>query len=74
MMVMDLFRRGVKLFRERDWDRAERRFKDADRMSGDDGPSRLYLRRCTLYKKHPPPPEWDLVHSTVVQNQNKTDH
>ncbi|MHC4841288.1 MAG: adenylate/guanylate cyclase domain-containing protein [Planctomycetota bacterium] len=73
-MVMDLFRRGVKLFRERDWDRAERRFKDADRMSGDDGPSRLYLRRCTLYKKHPPPPEWDLVHSTVVQNQSKIDH
>ncbi|MDC1142569.1 adenylate/guanylate cyclase domain-containing protein [Planctomycetota bacterium] len=73
-MVMDLFRRGVKLFRERDWDRAEKRFKDANRMSGDDGPSRLYLRRCTLYKKHPPPPNWDLVHSSKVKHQNDTDH
>lgn len=69
-MVMDLFKRGLKLFREREWDRAERRFKDADRMAGDDGPSRLYLRRCTLYKKHPPPPEWDYVHSHAVRQQN----
>jgi adenylate cyclase len=65
-MVAQVFERGLKSFRQRDWDRAEKRFADADKIAGDDGPSRLYLRRCTLYRKHPPPPEWDKVQSHSV--------
>lgn len=66
-MLAEVFSRGLLSFRQRDWDRAEKRFKDADSISGDDGPSRLYLRRCQLYRKHPPPPEWDLVHAHTVR-------
>jgi adenylate cyclase len=66
-MMVEIFERGLKAFRERDWDRAEKRFQDADKITGDDGPSRLYLRRCTLYRKHPPPPEWDMVHAHTVR-------
>jgi len=58
-MIAEVFSRGLKALRQRDWDRAEKRFRDADRIAGDDGPSRLYLRRISLYRKHPPPPEWD---------------
>ncbi|MBX3458352.1 MAG: adenylate/guanylate cyclase domain-containing protein [Planctomycetes bacterium] len=69
-MLAEVFNRGVVSFRQRDWDRAEKRFADADKISGDDGPSRLYIRRCQLYRKHPPPPEWDHVHAhTVRMNQ-----
>ncbi|MBE7493221.1 MAG: adenylate/guanylate cyclase domain-containing protein [Planctomycetes bacterium] len=68
-MAMDLFERGLRAFRSRDWDRAEKRFADVDKVIGDDGPSRLYLRRCALYRKHPPPPEWDLVHAHTVRLQ-----
>lgn len=65
---VDLFQRGLKLFRERDWDRAERRFVEANALGGnDDGPSKLYLRRCKLYRKHPPPPEWDNVHAHTMR-------
>ena len=66
-IMVEIFERGLKSFRERDWDRAEKRFKDADKISGDDGPSRLYMRRCSLYRKHPPPPEWDLVHAHTLR-------
>lgn len=66
-MMVEIFERGLKSFRERDWNRAEKRFQDADKITGDDGPSRLYLRRCALYRKHPPPPEWDHVHAHTVR-------
>jgi adenylate cyclase len=66
-MMVEIFERGLRSFRERDWDRAEKRFQDADKITGDDGPSRLYLRRCMLYRKHPPPPEWDHVHAHTVR-------
>lgn len=66
-MMVEIFERGLRSFRERDWDRAEKRFQDADKITGDDGPSRLYLRRCKLYRRHPPPPEWDLVHAHTVR-------
>lgn len=66
-MMVEIFERGLKSFRERDWDRAEKRFTDADKITGDDGPSRLYLRRCALYRKHPPPPEWDMVHAHTLR-------
>ena len=66
-IMVEIFERGLKSFRERDWDRAEKRFMDADKITGDDGPSRLYLRRIALYRKHPPPPEWDLVHAHTVK-------
>ncbi|MCC6466570.1 MAG: adenylate/guanylate cyclase domain-containing protein [Planctomycetes bacterium] len=69
-MVADLYERGLKSFWQRDWDRAEKRFADADRMAGDDGPSRLYQRRCQLYRKHPPPPDWDMVHAHTVRMQS----
>lgn len=72
-MAMDLFERGLRAFRTRDWDRAEKRFSDVDKVIGDDGPSRLYLRRCGLYRKHPPPPEWDLVHAHTVRLQRPAD-
>ena len=66
-IMVEIFERGLKSFRERDWNRAEKRFQDADKITGDDGPSRLYLRRCALYRKHPPPPEWDHVHAHTVR-------
>jgi adenylate cyclase len=66
-MFADVFERGLRAFRQRDWERAEKRFQDADKIAGDDGPSRLYIRRCALYRKHPPPPEWDLVHAHTVR-------
>lgn len=69
-MLVEVFTRGLRAFRLRDWDRAEKRFSDADKIAGDDGPSRLYLRRCALYRKHPPPPEWDYVHAHTVRTPN----
>src|SRR5690606_17349907 len=62
-MFVDVFDRGLRAFRSRDWDRAEKRFQDADKIAGDDGPSRLYIRRCKLFRKPPPPADWDLVHA-----------
>lgn len=66
-MAAHIFELGLRAFRQRDWDKAEKRFADADRAVGDDGPSRLYLKRCALFRNHPPPPEWDRVHAHTVK-------
>ncbi len=66
-MMVEVFERGLRNFRAREWDRAEKRFMEVDKIVGDDGPARLYLRRTALYRRHPPPPEWDMVHAHTLR-------
>ena len=62
-----VFEMGLKMFRNRDWPGAEKRFLEADRMMQGDQPSRLYLKRCEIYRKKPPPPEWDTAKAHTVK-------
>ncbi|GIK51361.1 MAG: hypothetical protein HPKKFMNG_02185 [Planctomycetes bacterium] len=61
--AMGLFERGLELYRRREWEQAESYFADVNRLVGDDGPSRLFTRRCQHYMLYAPPPEWDYVHA-----------
>ncbi len=54
----DGFARGLEAFRRRNWDEAERSFREADRVCGGDGPSRFYLGLCARHREDPPGAGW----------------
>jgi adenylate cyclase len=58
---LDAFAEGRALYRERQWDAAQRAFQRVlERWSGD-GPSRVYWKRCQEYLFDEPPSGWDGV-------------
>lgn len=61
--VLEAFGSGLSLYRRRDWAAAERCFRQALDAHPADGPSKIYLERCQVYGKEPPPDEWDGVWS-----------
>jgi adenylate cyclase len=60
---IDAFGAGLSLYRQRDWGAAERCFREALAGNPADGPSKIYLERCQVYGKEPPPDAWDGVWS-----------
>ncbi|HNO64572.1 MAG TPA: GAF domain-containing protein [Thauera aminoaromatica] len=62
--VLAAFADGLALFRQRDWPAAERSFRHAVAANPNDGPSRIFLERCRIYSRTPPPADWDGV-STI---------
>ncbi len=59
--VLGAFSEGLTLYRQRNWAGAERCFLKALAANPADGPSRIYLERCGIYRDAPPPREWDGV-------------
>ena len=58
---LDHFARGRELYRARRWEDAQKTFQSIlDRWS-DDGPSRMYWKRCQEYLFDEPPSGWDGV-------------
>lgn len=53
-----VFEAGLTAYRARDWDAAQAKFREADRIAGGDGPSRVFLSRLDRYRVQPPPPDW----------------
>jgi adenylate cyclase len=61
--VIFAFAEAVAHYRDRKWDTAIRLFGDILKANPADRPSRLYLERCEIYRKTPPPADWDGVWS-----------
>ncbi len=55
------FERGLVAYRSRHWDEAIGGFEEALKIRPGDGPAKLYLRRCRLFQKKTPSPQWDGV-------------
>ena len=55
------FSEGLLHYRRRDWAAAEKSFGAALAANPLDGPSKVYLERCRIYRNTPPPAEWDGV-------------
>lgn len=64
--VIFAFTEGVALYRDRKWDQAIRLFSEALKANPADRPSSLYLQRCEIYRKMPPPEDWDGVWSLAT--------
>jgi len=61
--ALQAFTEGVSQYRRREWDHAARSFRDALGANPKDGPSRIYLDRCEIFRSAPPAAEWDGVWS-----------
>ncbi|MFN2425605.1 MAG: CHASE2 domain-containing protein [Candidatus Binatia bacterium] len=52
------FADALALFRARRWDAASAAFAVLLEAHPEDGPSRLYMKRCRMYSESPPPADW----------------
>ena len=52
---------GLQHYRGREWDQAERAFRDCLRIREHDGPSRTFLARLAAFVATPPPDDWNGV-------------
>lgn len=59
--VIFAFAEAVAHYRDRNWDQAIRLFNEVLRANPADRPSSLYLERCEIYRRTPPPANWDGV-------------
>jgi adenylate cyclase len=58
---VEVYLRGLALYREKRWDEAIAVLKQALEIDPDDGPSKTYIGRCEDFKVLPPPEQWDGV-------------
>jgi adenylate cyclase len=58
---LDAFAQGRALYRQRRWDAAQRAFQGVLEKWPEDGPSRVYWKRCQEYLFDEPPSGWDGV-------------
>jgi class 3 adenylate cyclase len=54
-----LFHKALDLFEDHNWKDAESAFGQVMKLSPNDGPSNLYLKRCQKYRESPPAADWD---------------
>ncbi len=57
-VLQQVYAAGLEAYRERRWDTAIDKFKQASTMRPEDGPSLVMLRRCMEYRDLPPPEDW----------------
>jgi adenylate cyclase len=58
---LELFQRGRELYRKRRWEEAQNTFQQILNSWPDEGPSRVYWKRCQEYLFDEPPSNWDGV-------------
>ncbi len=61
--LLQIFEEGLTTFEDRNWTGAEKLFRQALKITSDDGPSLYYLDRCEKYIKEPPRANWDGVYN-----------
>lgn len=55
------YNKGLELYRNRKFTEAKDLFKKCVELVPGDGPSQIYIERCDIFIKNPPPPDWDGV-------------
>ncbi len=65
--VLDLFAEGRRFYKLMEFAKARDAFARAVELDPEDGPSRLYLERCSYYLENPPPEDWDGVFTMTTK-------
>lgn len=59
--IADKFGEALRLYRNREWDKALQIFKMFTDVNADDVAATIYVKRCLFFAKNPPPADWDGV-------------
>ena len=59
--VLELFTAGRNRYKLMEFGEAKQLFAQALKLDPEDGPSRVYYKRCQHYLDNPPPEDWDGV-------------
>ncbi|TVR93195.1 MAG: CHASE2 domain-containing protein [Spirochaetaceae bacterium] len=59
--ALEIFERGLSSFEQREWGDARNRFETVLRIYSDDGPSKLFVKRCDQFLNEEPRDTWDGV-------------
>lgn len=62
LKAVELFSEGRKFYKMMQFSQASDFFRKALEVCPDDGPSKVYLDRCSYYIDNPPPDDWDGVY------------
>lgn len=65
--LVEIYNQGLELYKNRQFDTALNKFREALSMDEKDGPSRLYLDRCEHFIDNPPPENWDGVFTMTTK-------
>ncbi|HEB31088.1 MAG TPA: hypothetical protein ENI15_09465 [Spirochaetes bacterium] len=65
--MLEFYTAGLKLYKEMKFKEALESFKQGLLISPDDGPTKLYVARCTELYKNPPSAEWDGVFTMTTK-------
>ena len=61
-LLINTYHKGLGHYKEREWYKALREFRNVLRYFQTDGPSRLYVSRALDFIENPPPDDWDGVY------------
>ena len=59
--VRGAYQKGIRLYRQRQWDEAMSSFEEVLARCPNDMPAQLYINRCRYYRNDPPDDDWDGV-------------
>lgn len=62
MEMLKVYNQGLELYRGRKFTEAKSMFQKCLDMVPNDGPSQIYVDRCTAFIQSPPPADWDGVY------------
>lgn len=61
------FQAALGEYRNRNWETARKIFQSILERYPEDGPGRLYVERCQILEKTPPPEDWDGVYTMTTK-------
>ncbi|MBN1799812.1 MAG: CHASE2 domain-containing protein [Spirochaetales bacterium] len=65
--ALEIYNTALELFEQRDWDKANKQFKEVVKLLPDDGPSDFFIKRCAQYKRKAPEKGWDGVFNLATK-------
>ena len=59
--ILPIYEEGLAFYRDKDFEKAKECFQRCLDIVPSDGPSQVYLERCSYFIANPPPSDWDGV-------------
>ncbi|MFC1556437.1 CHASE2 domain-containing protein [candidate division KSB1 bacterium] len=65
--MREYYEMGIEKYLDKDWNAGIGHFEKVLEIKPDDGPAKVYVDRCIMYKENPPPSDWDGVFTMTTK-------